>query len=563
MNNTQTLENKAMTREKFNQIAAVLIAVVTLLTAIVAYLQSDASARDDRANRDSKRYSIEAFGRKVSGNAKVNYDYNKAYQAWYEFDLLAASAENREDKAAEARYTQLRDQAASLSPLMAPPYFDPQQDSEPDLAKYEADTYLVEITALNENFVAASHVKDEWDAKANTYIVHLTLLAVSLFLFGLAATISGPMTRWIFSGTGLAVAVVAVIWAGAIFFTPVDDLRESGAIDHYAQGVGLAYQNLNEEAILSFNDSVATAPKYGAAFKARADAKSALADLGGAVTDYEMARSVGEKSPGTAGDLAWTYYLLGRFDDAVEMNRIALESGPDELWIQYDLALAHLSAGRIDEAKAEYMKGMASAAKQVADAKAEGKEPPSFLWWGLDDAALSLDSLMLIQAGGEGLPTADKIANPDSVKPAAEELLVQLKSLAVGLEYTGKPPEGTLTATISPFVFAMPVYDEQGELVETQVGESFEFGINEVSVEFDYAGMKDGEEVLYKVFIDGEEDPSWRVISPWDLGESGSAEKMLSLAYSDNFVLSPGEYQVEMYVNSQLAQRGLFVVLPE
>jgi len=44
LNNTETVENKVMTQEKFNQIAAVLIAVVTLLTAIVAYLQRDASA---------------------------------------------------------------------------------------------------------------------------------------------------------------------------------------------------------------------------------------------------------------------------------------------------------------------------------------------------------------------------------------------------------------------------------------------------------------------------------------------------------------------------------------
>jgi hypothetical protein len=44
LNNTETIENKVMTQEKFNQIAAVLIAVVTLLTAIVAYLQRDASA---------------------------------------------------------------------------------------------------------------------------------------------------------------------------------------------------------------------------------------------------------------------------------------------------------------------------------------------------------------------------------------------------------------------------------------------------------------------------------------------------------------------------------------
>jgi hypothetical protein len=72
--------------------------------------------------------------------------------------------------------------------------------------------------------------------------------------------------------------------------------------------------------------------------------------------------------------------------------------------------------------------------------------------------------------------------------------------------------------------------------------------------------MTDGQEVVFKVYIDGTEDPSWRVISPWDLGASGSAEKPISLSYSDNFVLPAGSYVIEMYVNSLLAQRGGFVI---
>jgi hypothetical protein len=62
------------------------------------------------------------------------------------------------------------------------------------------------------------------------------------------------------------------------------------------------------------------------------------------------------------------------------------------------------------------------------------------------------------------------------------------------------------------------------------------------------------------VYINGEEDPSWRLAAPWDLGASGTAEKPLSLAYSDVFVLNPGQYTVEMYVNSHLVRQGSFVI---
>ena len=83
---------------------------------------------------------------------------------------------------------------------------------------------------------------------------------------------------------------------------------------------------------------------------------------------------------------------------------------------------------------------------------------------------------------------------------------------------------------------------------------------HDISVLFDYSGMQDGQEVAYKVYIDDEEDPSWRLVEEWSLGASGSAEKPISFAYSAVHVLRAGEYTVEMYVDSHLAQRGKFVV---
>jgi hypothetical protein len=172
MSDNTTSADPSMSTERFNHFIAVLIAVVTLLAAMIAYLQSDASARDDQANRDTRRYATEAFGRKVSGDARVNYDYNTAYQSWYEFDLLATSAETRGDEATAARYNTLRDSVTKLSPLLAAPYFDPATGNL-DTARYEADTYLVEITTLQEKFAAASTVKEAWDGKANTYTLDL------------------------------------------------------------------------------------------------------------------------------------------------------------------------------------------------------------------------------------------------------------------------------------------------------------------------------------------------------------------------------------------------------
>jgi tetratricopeptide (TPR) repeat protein len=551
---------RAFDEERFKRIIAVVIAVITLLAAGLAFLQSDASARDDRANRDTKRYATEALGRKVSGDARVNFDYNSAYQAWYELDTLANSATSRGDTAAAARYTKLRDEMTKFSPLLAAPYFDPAK-GEPNTSRYESDIYLVEMTVLNEKFVAASSVKDAWDAKANGYVFHLTLLAVAFFLFGLSITIANSFTRWIFSIVGAVVTVVATGMALTTWLEPVYDLRDQGsAIEAFARGSGQAYQGQWDAAITSYSEAIQTVPSYASAYVERAEAYMQQNKYAEAIADYERARAEGNQSASVAGDLAWAYYLQGRFDDAAAMNRTALASSPDELWIQFDLGLSLLAAGQVDQAKAEYTKGMDFAAKQVADAHAAGQEVPSFLWWSLDDAALSIDDLQSTLESGEGTPPRDKVADPKIITPAGQAFNQQLKSLAVALEYTGKPPEGAVAAKISPFQFSMSERDAEGNAGEPVVAESFPYGTDEVLVTFDYEGMQDGQEVLYKVYIDGEEDPSWRLAAPWDLGAAGTAEKPLSLAYSDVFVLTPGQYTIEMYVNNHLVQQGSFAV---
>ena len=487
---------------RFKRIIAILIAVVTMLIALVGYLQSDAGARDDRANRDTKRYAMEALGRRVSGDARVNYDYNSAYQAYYELDLLSVAAANVGDDVAAERYAALRDEVTTLSPMLAAPYFDPDTGAL-DVARYEAEVYLVEITALSERFAAASVVKDAWDSKSNTYIVHLTLLAVALFLYGLSTTVGGAATRLVFTSVGTAIALVAAVWAGATYMKPVTDLRDcraadgTPAIDAYAQGVGLAYQEQHEAAVTAFDTALGCAPDYANAWVARAESRAALGDYAAAITDYETAQKAGNKAAFVAGDLAWLYYLTGRLDEATAMNRQALAVSPDELWIQFDLGLSLLAAGDVDGARVEYQKGMDLAARAVATAKELGQEPPSHLWWSLDDAAASLDDLLLTLETGEGEPAPSAIVNPDVAADAAATLLAQLKSHAVALEFTGTPPAGALSAAVSPFTIGEPLVDDAGEVVDYNVTDVFEYGIDTISVLFDYSGMQDGQEVVF------------------------------------------------------------------
>lgn len=546
----------------FRRLIAISIAIVTLLTAVLAYLQSDAGARDDQANRDGMRYALETFGQQVSGDARVNFDYNVAYQAYYEYLLLSNSASNREQEDAALRYQTLADETVLLSPMLQSPYYDPAGSEEPDVARYTSDIYTVQITALLEKYLAASAVKDAWDYKANTYIIHITLLAISLFLLGLATTVSSAWTRWFLAASGLAVALVGVGWAAVTFAKPVFDLRQQGnAIQDYALGVGLSEQDLNEEAIEAFDRAIEAYPQYANAYSARAWAYYELGDYAMAASDLEAATAAGDKSASTAGDLAYMYYLVGEYQQSLQASERALQASPDELWVRFDRALTLLAAGQGDESRAEYERGMKLAADQVAQARQEGGEPPSYLWQALTDAADALDVALFSLEAGLGSPDPASFVNPDLMRTKGQEWMFELKSLAVALEYTGQAPQGSVSAQISPFSFVQPIVDEEGTVVDySEPVEAFEYGIDEFAVLFDYAGMTDGSDVVFKLYINGEEDPSWRIVDAWSLGSEGSAEIPISYAYSDTFVFDPGEYIVELYVNYHLVQRGVFQI---
>lgn len=145
--------------DRFQSLVAVAIAATATCAALVAYMQADAAARDDRASRDSKRYATEAFGRQVAGDARTNYDYYTAYQAWNEFQSLSHSAQARGDSAAAQRYETMQQRMTRLTPLLTAPYFDAEKGVA-DSTAWDADVYVEEIAALREKYDAASGVKE-------------------------------------------------------------------------------------------------------------------------------------------------------------------------------------------------------------------------------------------------------------------------------------------------------------------------------------------------------------------------------------------------------------------
>ena len=550
--------------DRFKQIVATLIAVVTVLAATVTFLQSSAGAQAAQASRDAQRFAIQAMGRKTSGQAQVSYDWQGAYQTWAELNDLALLADSTRDEPAAARYQAVRDRMIELSPLLDAPYFDPDSGDWPDTAAYEADTYLVSTTELSERYAAAAARQNAWSDKANVHIVQLTLLAVSLSLFGLSTTLSSGSRR-LFVGVGTAIVGMTLVWLVIAVSQPVPALPDE-AIQAYARGVGLSHQNRIEEAINAFDEALASAPNYANALYERGNTHYTLNDYEAAVTDYAAAAAAGRDDTHVGWNLGWTYYLMGQFEDAKRVDLRVLEMDPSLIGVRLNLGLARLAAGENAAAKSDYDEAMKIAAQIVTDAKAAGQEPPSSLWFYLDAGSLDLQNLIdrlndKIYAWTQA-PSPEVINDPDSVQRIAQDMIEQLKSLTAALEFTGQPPSGEVTARISPFEFAREVKDDAGSFLQYDIADAFHYRTKKVLVLFDYEGMQVGQKVLYKVYRDGSEYTSLRLTEDWpeELGESGSAQKPLSYAYSRLFILPAGHYDVEMYVDSHLVQRGSFTI---
>jgi len=117
-----------------------------------------------------------------------------------------------------------------------------------------------------------------------------------------------------------------------------------------------------------------------------------------------------------------------------------------------------------------------------------------------------------------------------------------------------------VTFTASAFQFAQEEYDSNGDFVRYNIAASFPSGINSMVILFDYSGATPGQSEIWKVYRNGYEDPTLRVIGSWGLLESGAGAKAITYAYSDLFTFASGEYTVELYIDSRLIQRGTFVV---
>lgn len=491
-----------LSEEASKQILVLLITGVALFGTVVAALHVDSSSHAARASRDGRAYTLKAIGKSEAGTLRYLYERGRlaARQAlvteWalekrlaQERDTLAAA---QQDELAAARLWQVLEDTRSLSTILSPPYFD-ETAFTADVVQFGVDYLVVPPALTAEKEAAKREEADAWTLKNEHYVVTITILAVSLFLFGLALAVRGRLKE-LFLVVGAAIAVASAAFVLETVLLPIPRIPDD-SLTLFATGVGDAYYaavlNLGasyaqvpahaDQAIESFTQALALRPSYAAAYQARGDARlikaEALALSGGdvkgvstelvrAISDLERAAALGRADKETWSRLSFAYFLAGRYPDSVEAAERALALAPD---LKLRLGL-YLVFGLLGERKA-------NAALQELEA--------DLAWAQVHPLASDPLALRVAIHGLHELAAALPL-------PGLAGVERRLKEAFVSLAYRGTAAVQPTAAAVSALSFEALTLDAEGSVAERRPAASFTRGTDRVGVSFDYQEMPPG-----------------------------------------------------------------------
>jgi hypothetical protein len=541
--------------KRFNAIAVTLIAIVTLLSAVAAYLQNDAANRQSSAVRDVQRYAAAQLSAALQSQQAQNFDA-AVQRDWldlaYERSLLLASDAETDTARAEHLADLIR-LTAGFSPMLQPPYLDDPIAGSIDLPRYYADQEY-DPTYWQQRREAAVVVNETWNNKAATYVTVLTLFAVALFLFGIAATIGGRL-RGAFVVLGVVIAAGATVWMIATFLAPVK-VRPDQALQAMARGRVDVYRaeilrgwREREEALKYYqsginqlDEALKIDAEYPAALSERAAAylqageqrlwqrEDASQFLQYAIDDYRAAIEQGDDSMNALWNLGWAYFLLGDQPASLAYTDRALEKAPEQIGLYLNKALALRALGKVDEA---------FAAVQAAYQRAVAQPTSSSNFY---FHAAIFDITQQLRA----FPNVD-----------LEKLLKEVKEKYVSLRYLqGRPVEPT-GCEITAVAFFTGI-NENNELIDP--ADIFPAQVDAVYMGFDYTHLPPSGEIEALVYFFDNEDETLTVQEKLDLESEGTGYIRIISPFINAGGLSSGSYRVDIHINGEYLASGEFTV---
>ena len=538
--------------KRFNAMVVTLMSIVTVLSALTAFLQNDAQNRSNTLIRDGQRYAVTQMETTLQNQQRENYDLYVEQQwsalSWERSLQLASPLTSTQ---AVDRLENLMKLTAGFSALTQPPYLSDPITGSLDSARYYAE-HEYEPSFWQQRREAATAQGNDWNNKASAYVTVLTLLAVSLFLFGLATTIGGRV-RGAFVMLGILIALVGLAWTTITALLPVT-VRPEAAIQSFARGHSDLYHAsllrgwgyvdqalpLFQSGIDELDAALKADPNYPDAFDERAAAylqageqqlferKDASQFLNYAIEDYQAAFAKGSTELTTLWNLGYAYYLLGNHPEALKWTDRAIAQAPLQVGLYLNRAVALVGLGQKAEAFAAVDAGFEQAARQ----------PISSANYYFRQSIYDLTELL------KAWPNAD-----------LADLLKDIKQKYVSLRYRHSTPVKSIGAKITKVAFGAAL-DAQNNL--TGIADSFPAGAERVYVGIDYTGIQPGSELEALVYVDDREDETLTVLEKSSLQESGAAWLRIITPFINAGGLAPGHYRVDIHVEGELLASGEF-----
>ncbi len=529
------------TTDPIQRLVAILIMVVTLMGAGVAFLQTQSGDREAAANRNAEDYSVRTLsalvdaGRATGGRESAS---NLVGDLQAQSVYLGATAGQAGPAAAYAAALSKAYQDVSASVGTEAKTVLGYDLASTDFERFYVDQYRPAYEAI-EYQKAYARQRDGWGGKGGQYVAVLTVFAVALFLLGLTLTVP-PVARPPFVIMGAAVALTAAVWGVSIWLRQVEP-PAAAAIQAYAAGQAkLDVVQFDANPTKADHDEIEA--DMTRALRARPDFREALLARGTAYFDYDLAvRPGGPVGSRQAlddwaaavrldpndfvgwGDLGAAQFWLGEYRASFESMRRSVALKGDEPVSNLNLALGYATV----HDDAGYRRQMARVREVFAGI-------PSWL----RNAVVSRYGLVI----GDALKYRPALTG--IITRLREDLLRMVHGIEVSDQVNGKPSPPPVAAKVTAPTFTL---SPDGVTLR---------------VSFTYTGLKSGEPWLYRTYVNGVRDDNFSIASqPFDATRFDVPDGGIDLTFTDQRGFQAGQViRVEVFVEGNLLAANEFTV---
>lgn len=211
--------------QRFELLIAILLGIASIITAWASYQASLYDGEMAAANTQASVLSAEAESQYLEGNQQYVSD-GQLFDRLTELNLLAKSADEAAAAVASETVEVIKFQSMTEAFATAIEWADAENVADPETFTHPqaSEEYQQALFGGYEETKAKADAAIEKSAKFNDLGDQLTLatvlLAISLFLFGVAALIRTMRTRYVLTGVATAVMIIATVLSIIVVSTP-------------------------------------------------------------------------------------------------------------------------------------------------------------------------------------------------------------------------------------------------------------------------------------------------------------------------------------------------------